>query len=764
MKIYQIALILALFAGGVGGIKNISPGHRLPDSVMPVLGCWFWHEGEFMPEGYKSFIDTVSLHSPFNMLTTSIRAPGRQVTDTDVHDQIKAAARYARLKGLQLVMDLDVRLARQAFAVKYPEELQEMLMLKEVELLADEQVDVVVHSLDLSDHYTHRTTHYIPLYGTIKRVYTYNRDKQGILPGSLRESSALGKIISISGDSVKVRLPSGKKAGKSFACVLISFTHLTPDVFAPHLIDFQRDIIAGYQDVPLAGVCKDEWGFPPCFDGNPDKDQFWYSASRARHYADRTGGRDLLEDCLLMHFGFKGKEEERLLAINHFMEMSWQRNADLEDDFYHTVKRVFGSESVVATHPTWWPYPDMREFKKNGLDWWIATRDWAQTDEVTPFAVRSALSKKWGSPVWYNMYYSKNIEDYERSIWRFVLAGGRINYHPIYPSNDPDHAVDALLHGNLMKAESRIRLLNFISRGPLDCPVAVIFGHHCATNWAGPAYNDVGMNLADEFWRNGFPADLIPSSEIEANNLTIDDDGWICYGIQRYAIVILYHPEFEKTCTVDFFRSAAGGSTALFRVGDWTRDFQGRVFQGNRELPPAMICETDTALLMKKIFTILDSQGIQRQSLATDSLKGFNHFSIAPPPTGFCHLVDGTVIQIAGTHQVSGDPIQTQIQIEGREVIFDALGLAAVNIEADGQLQSLAAGGLKYFSGGDLEIELDKRIDLALWKDKEGKWQGVVQDWNEEIPSSLLTLTQEWGYLASPPPLSPKESACYHPE
>ena len=85
--------------------------------------------------------------------------------------------------------------------------------------------------------------------------------------------------------------------------------------------------------------------------------------------------------------------------------MSWERNAELEDDFYQTVKEVFGPEAIVATHPTWYPFPGFREYKKNGLHWWAATRDWAQTDELTPFGVRTALAKKWDSPVWYNMFY-----------------------------------------------------------------------------------------------------------------------------------------------------------------------------------------------------------------------------------------------------------------------------------------------------------------------------------------------------------------------
>ena len=41
-------------------------------------------EADFEPNGFKSFIDIASLHSPFNYLTTSIRAPNVEVTNRDV--------------------------------------------------------------------------------------------------------------------------------------------------------------------------------------------------------------------------------------------------------------------------------------------------------------------------------------------------------------------------------------------------------------------------------------------------------------------------------------------------------------------------------------------------------------------------------------------------------------------------------------------------------------------------------------------------------
>ena len=717
--------------------------------VMPTLGCCFWMEADFKPDGYKEFIDLVSLHSPFNYLTTSIRVPKIEVTEDDVHNHIKAAATYAESHNVPIIMDLDVRLARRAFEAEFPDELQEMLILKEVPLDKKNSTESVIHSFDLSDHYTHKTTHYIPLKGSLLRVYAYVRDSIGIDSQTLKDITNDCTVISASKDSVQVQIPKNKNHIASQACLMVSFTHLAPDVFAPHLIDFQHKIIEQYSDVSLAGVCKDEWGFPPNFTGNPEKNQFWYSKYRASDYAVRTNGRDLLKDCLLMHAGFKGKESERQMAINHFMEMSWQRNAELENQFYKSVKDVFGENAIVATHPTWWPYPDLREFKKNGLHWWAAKRDWAQTDELTPFAVRTALSKKWDSPVWYNMYYSKEKTDYIQSLWSSALAGGRINYHPPYPVENPQYPRVELLQGDLMRAESRVRLLNYISKSSLDCPVAVIFGHAAAMNWASNTFDDVGMEVINSLWHEGFPTDLIPSSEIDNNNLHLDEKGWICYGKQRYSALILYNPEFEKSSTATFFKKAQGSPTALFQIGNWTKDFNGLNIDGKSALPKTMLT-SDKNSIVSEVSTLLKKQNVLKQSPATGKLKGFHHTTASPPTTGFCRLIDGTIIQIAGTNNTAGDTIQSNITIGCSEATFDAIGVAAVRIDNEGNTEALAAGGLKYFKVEDFEIKLDKRADIALWKDKSGNWKGILQGWTGAIPTQLLLLTNNWKRIDVP--------------
>ena len=545
---------------------------RLPDGVPPVIGCWFWTEQEFEPKGYEKFIDMVSKHTAYNLLTTTMRVPNRQITDDDVHDQIKEAVVYARKHGMGVALELDVRHSLRAFQKAYPDELQERLRLREVNLPDGGEVVAKIESGPVPGDAIGK---YPSLSSRLARVYSYERGSEGIETDTIQDiTGQLCRVRTATAEELSVVISCGEQTRGRKACVIGSFTHLYPAVFAPHLIQFERETIRKYADVDLTGLCKDEWGFIAASPrGNPEKNDFWYSRFRAEAYAKRTGGGDLVRDCLLMWAGERGREAERQAAINHFMEMSLQRNAEIECEYYRAVKEFFGPGAFVGTHPTTfdyscrlctsgdprcklgeiiahlpvvtyktkYSYPDSCEFERNGLDWWVVRRDFAQTDYLTPYCVRSSLAKKWGGAVWYNMYFSRLVANYERDIWTHALGGGRMDFHPVCPyPNEHSFSMEALLSTDIMRGDCRIRLLNFISKSPIDCPAAVIFGHTCAMNWAGPGYEDVGTGVANGLWRVGFYADLIPSSEIGSKALKISDDGYIQYGPQRYAAIVLY--------------------------------------------------------------------------------------------------------------------------------------------------------------------------------------------------------------------------------
>ncbi len=742
-------LFLAAVAGiAVSSQAAPSAAFGLPEGVQPTLGAWFCNDDFLAPDGYKKYVDLFAEHSPYDLLTTSFRINRREITEPAFHDQVKAAVDYARGRGLRIALDLDVRLAREAFRSLYPDEQQEMLRLRTVPLNSSGAVEFAVAPETLTDHMTGNTTPYVPLSGRLVRVYSYVAEAGGILPDTIRDITARCALKVASEKEVRVGIPCDASTGGRTACVMAAFTHLTPDVYAPHLLDFQRALVEQYADVALSGLMKDEWGFPPCHGGCPEKNDFWFSESRAKAYAEATGGRDLARDCLLMHAGEQGRERERQAAINVLLKTSRERNAAIEEHYYKLAKEFFGPDAAVVTHPTWWSYPGPSEFKKNGLDWWAARRDWGQTDEETPFSVRTALAKKWGSPVWYNQYYSTNADKYRESLWTHALGGGRINYHPVYPAPEGMDIMtrsSALLAPDIVAGESRIRLLQLVTYAPIDCPVAVVFGHACAMNWAGPAYDDVGLAVTDALWQAGYYADLIPTSEIASGALKIAEDGSVTYGRQRYAAAVLYHPEFEQPETAAFFAKAS--ATTLFRVGDWTRDFSAKDFDGVAALPPSMTACGDSANAATRVVETLRGRGIAPGTPATEHLS---NKTASPGREGHMRLTDGTEVFLSGKTDAAGDPITGTFYMSGRTVTAEAQGVLAVRFTADGQIEALAAGGLKQFTGGGLSLQFDTPVDLAYWHDGEGHAKGALQEGMGTLPKPLSALTQDWVRLATP--------------
>lgn len=727
-----------------------TPSFHLPASVQPTIGAWFCSDDFLEPDGYKKYVDLFAEHSIYDLLSTSFRVNQHEVTEPAFHDQVRAAVAYARERGLKIALDLDVRIAREAFRALYPNEQQEMLRLRTIPLQATGEVEYTIASDVLTDHMTGNTTPYIPLSGRLVRVYAYAESEGGIDPDTVRDITGQCNVKAASKDEVRVTIPCDTATEGLSACVMAAFTHLTPDVYAPHLLDFQRAIIEQYADVDLSGLMKDEWGFPPCHGGCPEKNDFWFSEFRAEAYKEATGGRDLVRDCLLMYAGERGRERERQAAINILLESSRKRNTAIEEQYYDLTKAFFGPDAAVVTHATWTPYPGPSEFKKNGLNWWAAKRDWGQSDESTPFPARTALAKKWGGGAWYNQFYATQVTAYNESLWNHALGGGRINYHPLYPAPEGMNRLDRsaqLLSPGIITGESRIRLLQLITKAPLDCPVAVIFGHACAMNWAGPAYAQVGLDVTDRFWWAGFYADLIPTSEIVSGALTITENGAVRYGPQRYAAVVLYHPEFEQPETAAFFNRVNPDATALFRVGAWTRDFNAQDFDGIASLPSAMTACKDGPEAAAKAIEALKKCGITPCTPAENRLP---NETACPGREGRIRLTDHTEVFLSGKDNVAGDPIKGDFDLSGHPVRAEAEGILAARFDGDGALEALAAGGLKQFNGGGVSLAFETPVDLAYWHDASGQARGALQNWSGAVPASLLALTSDWLQLATP--------------
>lgn len=700
----------------------------------------------------SSTIDKMATHTTLNNLI-KLRNLGssEDIMEDNVHDKIKEMAAYSFNQGISLIADLDLRLALPTFESRYPDELQQMLVTKEYEVNQADTMNFTLNNRIVRDHY-HNKPPYEFRFGSFVRAYAYQLTPEGLIdPTRLEDISSKVQTTYPTNGRIDLAVPMVGIKSFTHILVMVSFTYQYPDLFSSYFVDFHQELIKKYGDVSLGGGFMDEWGFPAALKEESIESEFWYSTNRANVYADITGGRELLSDFLLMYRGIDGKQSERFKAINHFRYMVYLRMKELEENFYATIKQVFGSEAIVAVHPTWFPYPEKREFKKNGLDWWVARRDYAQTDEVVPYGVRTAIAKKWKSPVWYNMYYRFgipkdhiNADDYIEELWCSALAGGRLNSLPSIVGSE------GLLGSEYIRAESRIRLLNYIDPSPLNCPVAVIFGHSAAMNWAWTGYDDVGMSLVDSLWKQGIATDLIPSSEILNGSLVVDDNGYIRYGDQRYEAAVLYHPQFEESDLASFFENASKGNTQLYRIGEWTVDFDGK--QIDDDISAALPKETNSSFALKDISFQLDKKQVERQVPATRKMEGFGHMSYTTPATGFSYLLDGTLLQIAGANTGSGDTIRSTMKVNGFDVTFDAVGVAAVRLDDQGNVQAIAAGGLRLFETGKMNIQLEERVDLVVRLNDQGYLVGFIQGWKGDLPPVLLSITSQWTRLDLPVP------------
>ena len=728
-------LLLALAAAFVLPAAAQDPGGK---QDLPVMGVWQWNQRSLLDDSYYSVIDRITSETPFDLLVNFMRFPNYEVSDAVPHDKMKQMSEYALKKGLRFAPDLDVRNARVAFMARYPDQLQQMLRMLEVEPGTPE---AIFTPIDLSDHYSgSMMSSHKPVGSRLLRVVTYKKLPVRIATGmgteidgtSVRDITHRCQVLESSAEKLVVSLPTDIDKELTVN-VIMAFDHLYPDLFSPKILTFQQELVKMYADCSILGVCKDEWGFPPYFPRyyRTQYTDYWYSPNYDAAYRERTG-RSLLDDILLIAFPFKDKAAERIAAINEYTRLTYDRNVQIENDFYQTVKETFGHDAFVTVHSTWWPFPDKIEARKNGLDWWAVQRDLAQTDEVAPFSARTALCKKVGSPVWYNMYYKVDLP---MQMWSSALAGGRIDYLSY-----------TLLLPEYLEAERRIHLLNFISEAPLDCPVAVIFGHTAMRNWAASEYDDAGVQVADAFWRAGYPADLIPSSEIENGSLRIDADGFLCYGRQRYAAAVLYHPELENIGIAEFFGKAT--ATRLYETGPWTRNFKGETINALAALPASMQRFEDFNILIQNVLLDLEESGIRKQSEATGildnnyfKLRDFTHASAMPGTTGHSRMLDGTYLHVAASRNVSGDPIR-DFDADGHKVAVDALGVVAVRFDNKGNLVAMAAGGLKHFSAGGLDLKLPERMNIALKKGPDEKWHGSAQQ--NDIPAALRKITTDW--------------------
>lgn len=566
--------------------------------------------------------------------------------------------------------------------------------------------------------------------------------------------------------------------GGDFLAVAVAFRYSCPDLFADETLALEKRLYEQYRDVPALGVAKDEWGFPPSFDRANRLDDFWYSEATRRAYsatfgagdlngsngfkgaADLSGAdsRDLVDDLFLAFRPQAGREAERIAAVDRFNRLCAERALQYEIQNYQTTKEIWGPDAFVGVHCTWFPFPNTLEMRKNGVMWWKAPRDFAQSDEYVPFCCRNSLAKATDSH-WINMFYARQVPAYIFEHWTAAASGGRVHIHNIYPrdENSPQHPADSRLMpivdgGGVARIRSKIRTLSLISDAPLDSPVAVVFGRFGAMNPLRPGSGKVGVDLCDRFSTAGYPADLIPVDEISSTTpdgekrWKLSDDGCLQYGPQRYSALVLWGENDADAADFAALLELAGKNcrTEIKRIK-----------------ADATAAEKDA--LAAEIIAALKTAKVEAQTpwkLDETAFSVPEERSSRPRLVSTSRFIDGTNVWIAAKENAMGDPISldgaTVRLADGRDsapISVDANGVFAVRFDADGTLDAVAAAELKALKIGELTVEIpakeiaDDPVDVAIWRRADGRLRGVFQRRENALPPSLEGLVDDWTFL-----------------
>ena len=722
---------------------------RLPVGVLPENVFWWFTTRDFS-DGMKTFnrlVDEGLAGSTYNCVTLSLRC-NPEFGDREVRSAARDFFGKTRAAGVKAYMDTDPRIARREFLSRWPKEMQGVAAV--VMATPTNGCASFVHEFkDAEDHMTSGTAvSYRPLAARAQVAFAVKRKPDGTPDLSRRRPIGVRADVSMKEWHVPTEDGAGRMERSSatvsgtvsgidcdemLIAVLVADYHCI-DVFSPHLIPFARELMARCKELGADGAMHDEWGFMP--DYLPDLRTFWWSPNMAEAYR-KVSGRNLMDDFPLMALGAKG-DPERSASIGAFMKLILDRNVEIERDFYDTDKRLFGKDVYVVKHPTWHCWICPQEYFHNGLNWWQAKRDWAQGDEVTAFYVLTALSKKWDSPVWLNEGYSATPERNTFRVWTYAMCGGRQVYHCLY-SGDPKEmekyvkmpweesrvrlSTD-LLAPDCVTAQSRVRLPSLVSRAPVDSPIVFVFGHEKLVDWSGDGWNDHGKAQICDLLADGWWVDAYPASEFRIGTFSLDGDGYLRVGRQRYHAVMLHQ--------------LSDGERAAFDSVVKGRTLKTRVF-GSDDIDAAK--------------SHLACSGAVRQPCAKGKTRAG---AVYPEPDGTLRLIDGTAVRIRASWECPrGLPIAEQIVSGGVKVLVAAEGVAAVRCE-NGEVAALACGALSRIEGPGISLSLEKPEDVALVKIG-GVWRGVWQtaDAAAPLPKPLEAVTPHWIRLLMPHQASP---------
>lgn len=417
-------LILLLISALAPG-QNIRYVSKFPNENHPRIGYWFFTPTLINDEKKAlANIDSIAAKCNYTMLFLTSREGADFYDFKLLHPVFSKLVAEGHKKGLKLGLQLWGNYKNKTIAGS-------QRMIIENELLLDQSGHASFTAKAKYIRFPDRL-----LKSDLFKVYAFRKTGEGFYdPATLQDITNRCTTALPSKDTVQVTINGGSSLKGLTACIMTQQYCSQSSNWDDVEINGFAEAMKTYGDIPFDGFALDEYGnkfIERIFDQHtPDPFRGrWYSAAMAKEYK-RVTGNDLERTLFDGRYAPVGKPEVRIKAINEYMEFMRTGPVRVETAVYHKSREVFGNHIFNGIHNTYHNSLVNDEIWANGIGWWIAPRDYGQTDEKTFIPTQMGVAMAHRMNAMYNQYYDAELSPVVVKALHDLRYGIRTHYHAL---------------------------------------------------------------------------------------------------------------------------------------------------------------------------------------------------------------------------------------------------------------------------------------------------------------------------------------------
>ncbi len=698
------ALLLLLFAAitiSVAQTPRIRYVDVFENTNHPQVAYWFFAANMMAEKAWMGKIDSFARYSKYTLIFLTERNGCNFYDVTTMHPLFAKLVKYAHGKGLQIGLqiwkrDFDTRI----------ENTERLIQDGEVTLDAAGSASYRVVAKGSRDMKS-------ILRSELFKIYAFRKTGDGFYdPASLKDITSFAKSDTTK-ETVSVSINAGSQLKGYTAFIMTQHYYNSCSNYSEQVKDMLLGTFKAYADIPFDAIGIDEYKSLRIVQQKvleSAKDVFrerLYSIGMGKKISAQSG-KEPARFLLDMRYAPEGRPEIRMKAINQYMQLVRFATLPVEAAMYDLGKKMYGKNTFIGLHNTFHNNLDKDEVWQTGVTWWSIKRDYGHTDEETATPIQVGIGMSYPKNAMYNMYYGKDLT----RIWTKALTdlryGIRTHYHAANDVQGWGVSIDdpaALTKIN--KVENAARLLNHFNPPFPQIRLLVVYGMEAMYNWypdlSRRGMYDINDKLEMEkksvaLWQKGYLNASVPTDLIEDGRLHLNAAGKPELNGYTFDAVILLNPQYAKPATTRFFQAYVQKGGRLLLEGNATHDFMGK----------------DITATWKQI--------AGKATVIGYSLENVARLGIPPNK-----LEDGVMNEegsftFTNTASLESDqPAVFRFEYKGNLYTGQYKGLAAVKLDANGNLQKLAATGFSYLQKNGKEIfQLTKEADVFVQKGKEG--------------------------------------------